>query len=86
MGALPHTEADPPAILIAWCPQALAWRATAVVTEDRAEQRLEGPTTSDGRHAADALQALLDRRFGLLSDVECAPTMVTIAAWPEERQ
>lgn len=88
MGAYPHSAAPPPAILIAWSDRHMAWRATAIVADvdGSAAAAIEGPTTSEGRHAGDALLALLDRRFGLLGDHECAPTIVSIAAEPEPEE
>lgn len=80
-GALPHTQIEPPAILIVWSNKHLAWRATAIVNATiSAPAEIEGPTTSEGRHSIDALMARLDRRFGLLSDDQCAPTLVSIEA------
>lgn len=75
----------PPAILIAWCDKRLAWRATALVAIDGDLGAIAGPTTSEGRHPADALQALQTKRFGLLFDDQCAPTSVMpIEVVPEQ--
>ena len=78
-----HSFAQPPAILIAWSPQHQAWRATAIVAGEGDPARVEGPSTSTGRHPADALQALLDARFGILADQQCAPTVVEVAVLAE---
>lgn len=84
MGALPHVP--PPAILIAWSDEHVAWRATTIVAhmDGSAPAAVDGPSTAEGRHPADALQALLGRRFGILADQDCAPTLVTIGAHQDE--
>ena len=73
----PHGTAEPPSILIAWSDELGQWRATAVLA-DFADQ-VEGQTSSLGRHPADALQALLERRFGCLCDSACPPTLLDVA-------
>lgn len=72
----PHGAADAPAILIAWSPKLRAWLATAILADQ--PLAIDGPSTSEGRHPADALQALLERRFAILTDAECPPTLVSL--------
>lgn len=72
-----------PAILIAYRPRVGSWFATAIDDLDANLGEIEGASTSEGGHPADALQALLTRRFGILHDAECAATMVSIDVIPE---
>ena len=70
----------PPAILIAYYAKHNCWRATAIVDAYQEPGDVLGDSTMKGAHPADALQALLGRRFGILHDAECAPTLVSIEA------
>lgn len=79
-------SAPPPAILIAHCAKYDCWRATAVVAIDGAPGEILGDSTMEAEHPAAALLALLGRRFGILHDAECAPTVVSIAAATEPTQ
>lgn len=72
----PHGTAEPLAIVIAWSDAHGAWRATAVLADQAG--LIEGASTSSGRHPADALQALLERRFSILTDADCPATLVSI--------
>jgi len=72
----PHGTLEPPAILIAWSDKDGGWIATAISAEDPIAVR--GPSTSYGRHPADALQALLEKRFGIQADQDCPATLVSI--------
>ncbi|TCP30730.1 hypothetical protein [Sphingomonas sp. BK235] len=76
--ALAHVDQidDAPSILIS--PSSLGWRATAVLAVGAAA--VDGPSTSFGKHPADALQHLLGRRFGILADQDLPATVITIGA------
>lgn len=76
----PSALAIPPAILIAWSAERKAWRATAIVDSAGEPIVIEGPSTSSGRTASEALQVLLDRRFGILVDQDCPATLASIEA------
>lgn len=83
----PYGTDEPPAILIRWSDSDGAWIATAVMTEEPIDlDGFDAPSASAGANPAEALQALLTRRFGILSDADCPATLVSIEPVVLERE
>lgn len=64
----------PPAILLAWCEHDRRWTATAILAETPLD--LTGPSTAGGADPSAALNALLAKRFRMLSDSDYPATLV----------
>jgi hypothetical protein len=71
---------DPPAIVLFWSADRRRWVATATCAVDPIE--VLGPSSSYGEHPGDALAGLLTRRFGALTDSDCAATMIALEVFP----